>query len=518
MKAVRSQSVLQLEPLQHMPFLYCTRTILRLPLHCRRVHAGSQFSTTSHQSRESEVSHNKLGTEDQRETFFKEKLRRTAERQAQLRDTSTITPKERQAFKDIFYDIAAGAAPKKSDVLDSPKREKRPLVENREIFSIFSNAPLEDEIGVDDKSAISAIFNAQQDATPSGKQKARPTLSEQDREHIQKYPERLRDIASRATLRAKAAQTDEGSSSRQRRQQAPPAQQQLSGSSLPRSDFLAAETEFSSTSDDEKATIDTISAEQMKRISEILLQAATISDRELWTACENSVFPLLDFLENDPPPLSTPNSLPETARKKKSQRTKTLPFPLPPTTPPLPILSSLFPGLILLTTRLLTTSFPLSPYISLLLPTLRSHGPRSYVLATSTPLYNTLLSHRWDIYSDLNGMTNLLRDMERGGVGFDKDTVAVLEGVRAAWVAETQSKPVKAEAWKGNGRRDRSWWEAEVTRKCLEELVGVGGWRGRIMEVLREQRAGGEAIVEREYADSLAAGGDGAEEAPKVWL
>lgn len=351
-------------------------------------------------------------------------------------------------------------------------------------------------------------------------------------------------------------------------------------------DLIAAESEFSEASATEKSQIDSICTAQMKTVSEFLIMAAETSDSKLWRSCEKYVLPLLMFLEEDPsrsatttatnssPPADVKSSLQEEEQrlsrtsnhswttnpdskhhkrvlemKEQNQprpdpspaaNPRNTPFHIPATIPPLPIISTLYPALLLLTLRLLTTHFPLSPYPATLLPTLRTLGLRSYVLGTSTQLYNTLLSHRWAVYSDLKSMDSLLNEMERGGVDFDAETVQILERVRADKVAdalaesgareererermalsqlngEAKKKMVKETRRKGplggqpdgtsEGKRARLWWEAEATARWLERVTGV--WRARVMERVRERSLGDEAVVEREYAASVGGGGD----------
>ena len=627
-KAVNNQIHLQAESLHYLPFLYCTQTILRKRPHFKRSQGQATFSSTSHLSRDVdgvrgfEIDKFNLQGKQERLNFLQEKLKRRGENHAFLKkaqrtnssvgkgDTSTITGKERQVFREIFSEIASGSKPNKSRASRAPvstelKQRKSP-VDYREIFSIFSDAPFEDVPAKEQKTADATGSDLPPLRSMREQQRASPTLSEQDREHLQKYPERLRKIASRATLLAKVGSQDGVSDGSRITQIAPQGQRQLEGLEGPQSDPVAAESEFSEASAVEKREIDAICAIQMKRISKVLLERAKVNDKELWTACETSVFPLLGFLEDDPSRAATPIARDSSSandhltrlqeeeqrvaapsmkkhttnsnsnRSKRNPKAKepetpprTLvpwkplsPFRIPPSIPPLPIISTLYPALLLLTLRLLTTHYPFSPYQRNLLPHVRSLGLRSYVLGTSTQLYNTLLSHRWTIYSDLRGMDGLLNEMEHGGVDFNTETVEILERIRAekmedelaqaraveeakeeAKVMAKLSGPEKKKREKqlakkrhreadlasaivgveraaaNAGKRERGWWEGEVTGKWVERVAGV--WRGRVMERLRERigGAGEGAVVEREYASSVVdmEGADQQSE-PKVWL
>lgn len=603
MKAVSSHIVLQITSVQYLPFLYCTRTILSASSRVSRVKGPATFSTTSALTGirdgvfNSEAKVHSLDVQEKRVNYIKEKSERAAQRQAQHQAVSaapksTITPKETQIFRKIFNDIAGGSSLEgsKPNVSAAREPEFKSPIDYHEIFSIFSNATLEDALQTDKKEDHLAGSKVESRQSPNEGQRASPTLSEQDREHIQKYPQLLRSIASRATLLAKKESRTETSSPSRNSRETPQHQMQLDDSdeSHP-SHFLAAETEFSEASIAQKRAIDLICAAQMKRISAFLMKGAELNDQALWEACEGHVLPLLAFLEAEPshslgsrrigPSFSADTATSLSSKENLRYPTEALripasplsnvdsregavkaqaPFHIPPEIPSLPIISTLYPALLLLTLRLLTTHFPLSPYATTLLPTIRSLGLRSYVLGTSIQLYNTLLSHRWVVYSDLRGMNALLTEMERGGVDLDTETVEVLERVRAdkladeiaereakeeiekedrEWrtlTAEKKKKKVNKRAGLmlngmrpavgGAGQRGKLWWDGVVADGWFERIAGGGGWRGKVMESLRERAGGEDAVVEREYAGAEAVGEEGEEgeeglqSQPKVWL
>ncbi|CAF9911457.1 MAG: hypothetical protein GOMPHAMPRED_007412 [Gomphillus americanus] len=87
---------------------------------------------------------------------------------------------------------------------------------------------------------------------------------------------------------------------------------------------------------------------------------------------------------------------------------------------------------LLFAARLFRTGFPRSPYAMCLLPTIKSLGPMSYVLAGSTSLYDELLYIRWKYYRDLNGCTDLIEDMISHNILADQRTAIVYEMVSKA--------------------------------------------------------------------------------------
>ncbi|KAF7505287.1 hypothetical protein GJ744_001074 [Endocarpon pusillum] len=628
MKAVHTPKCRRAEALQHLPFLYCTRTILGGRQRCRRPQGYGTFSTATHLPqiedgvRQKEVQMVKPNTQEERGNYFQEKLARQSKARGKQQDrmkkssqpvgsskklgkgnTSTMTGAEREVFKKIFQEIATGSGRDKAKASPLPEQKAQSSTDYREIFSLFSSALSEEGSGQNKEGAAQAISIGGQGSPADGGRQASQTLSEQDREHIQKYPERLRKIASRATLLAKTEPQNGMSSFGLRQEMTSQSQNELEEFEEHQNDFVAAESEFSEASAVQKRHVDSICVKQMKNISEQLIEAANVDDGQLWLTCEKLVLPLLAFLEEDPSRSSTNtatgsspaygpttssqgteehllsppeaeysfNMKPNPGRHQRNLKTrapnqpriepststststiKTNPTP-PFTFPHHPLLHNLdlYPALLLLTLRLLTSHYPLSHYPSTLLPRIRTLGLRSYVLGTCTQLYNTLLLHRWSVYSDLRSMDRLLHEMERGGVDFDAETISIIERVReakmqdeAAVQAAVDERKRKAEALsklqglskkatsklmikKGPlagqpegasaGKRATAWWEAELTLTWFDRITATEGWRGRVMERVRERSvAGAEGVVEREYGGSIASADDEME--PRVML
>ena len=583
MKAVRSKVHTRLESSHCLPFLYCTRTILRGRPPFERAQGQAIFSTVSYLKRDADgvskyhVQKFGLDTKEERVNFLKEKWKhKQKERAGSLdskplnKNTSTITEKERQIFRTIFNDVSTGSISKKSKVAVVAEQETKSPIDYREIFAIFSNADLDAVAGPQKKIAATAEPGAQQGLSTSKAQQAVPTLSEQDRAHIEKYPTQLRKLASRATLLAKIGPRlgDPGGSTYS--QPASQFQWSLEDSKTIPKDLASAERDFTKASAAQKAEIDSVCVQEMKRISEALIWAARADDKTLWAACERLVLPLLALLED---PDGTRASLGAEKQRLSSSSSSTAitdpffdrntqvrnrtqpeqpPFHIRPGVPAFPIISTLYPALLLVTLRLLTTLYPFSSYPDCLLHHLRSLGLRPYVLGTSTPFYNTLLLHYWTVYSNLRSMDSLLKEMERGGIEFNAQTVEILERVRADKVKDEKAeKDAIAEEEKNRemlrtlksserkkklkemerrygakgkpqlsaGRRSKWWWESKMTAKWLE-IVTVN-WKVKIMEKLRGTSGvpAEDAVVEREYSVP-AAGKDGGDEGKEavVWV
>ena len=91
----------------------------------------------------------------------------------------------------------------------------------------------------------------------------------------------------------------------------------------------------------------------------------------------------------------------------------------------LPLLQAVYGPCLLKAQRFLRINFPHSPYTLALLPAIKALGPISYVLGTSTELYNELLFVRWKHYRDLHGCADLLAEMLSRGILIDGRTMAV---------------------------------------------------------------------------------------------
>ncbi|KAI1147907.1 hypothetical protein F4825DRAFT_435753 [Nemania diffusa] len=92
----------------------------------------------------------------------------------------------------------------------------------------------------------------------------------------------------------------------------------------------------------------------------------------------------------------------------------------------------LYPAYLLLALRRLDTAFHTpSSLVFSLLPRIKELGLESYVLGVSTPFFNELLSIYWTRRGDLSGMLALLEEMQHCGLYFDNRTAAILNQVAA---------------------------------------------------------------------------------------
>ncbi|KAI1634255.1 hypothetical protein F4809DRAFT_619827 [Biscogniauxia mediterranea] len=93
----------------------------------------------------------------------------------------------------------------------------------------------------------------------------------------------------------------------------------------------------------------------------------------------------------------------------------------------------LYPAYLLLALRRLNQAYHSpSPLVFTLLPRIKELGLKSYVLGVSTPFYNELLGIYWHRRGDLNGMLALLEEMRHCGLYFDEKTASIIDQVDEA--------------------------------------------------------------------------------------
>lgn len=115
--------------------------------------------------------------------------------------------------------------------------------------------------------------------------------------------------------------------------------------------------------------------------------------------------------------------------------------------------------------RTLRSHFFTSPYTMNLLPTIKSLGPSSHVLAASTELYNELVFVKWREYNDLHGVVDLLEEMANRGIEYDGATLAVLQIIRRAWFY-AHNEP-------GERNRKLLWWQMQPVRDAWDRVRGM---------------------------------------------
>lgn len=192
--------------------------------------------------------------------------------------------------------------------------------------------------------------------------------------------------------------------------------------------------------------------EHSRKVMKKIMDAKT--DTEIWDVLETDVFILIKqqdsqkkILEEQNKPakrkrggsISNADKEAAAAKEKKQSlriREKSLEIEA--------ILSSNYGDYCLAAMRNLRRAYPASPYAMNLLPTVKSLGSISHVLAASVDLYNEVLFLLWSQYSDLNGMADLIDEMGNQGIESNEITLKILRMVQFAKAkAFREDKPMK---------------------------------------------------------------------------
>ncbi|KAL9637192.1 MAG: hypothetical protein Q9164_002353 [Protoblastenia rupestris] len=105
---------------------------------------------------------------------------------------------------------------------------------------------------------------------------------------------------------------------------------------------------------------------------------------------------------------------------------------------------------------------PNTPYSLSLLPHIKSLGSISYVLGASPGLYNEVLFVKWDKYSDLRGVADLLQEMINQGVEANDLTIKFLQ-----ILDRTRAKDLVG----GRGNALKQWWRLRSVKEDWSRIM-----------------------------------------------
>lgn len=198
--------------------------------------------------------------------------------------------------------------------------------------------------------------------------------------------------------------------------------------------------------------------EEYNTIVAILDKAET--DASLWSELHTQVIGPIVALDLDiPSQVSPQSSTPGNAAKRKRATQRHLEVKGPNLS-----------RLIVATTDMFLRKFPLSHYISAIIPTLKSAGPSVFALGISTDLYNAVLAHIFDADCDLPTMLELLDDMERNIIIPDHDTIEILQRVQDhARLCATGTFDVAVKNTWATGRYARAVRELGLRQERMQE-------------------------------------------------
>ncbi|KAI0803487.1 hypothetical protein GGR55DRAFT_662770 [Xylaria sp. FL0064] len=391
-----------------MPFLYQTRTILRMPT-VRRTSAGiiRSLHATAQRPKDSSI------------PFDYEIGRPEA---GEVADRGTITPTERQVFERIFADIEARGLKPAIEDGDAPAAEPQP---NRSARLILKQAAY--DAGQSGPTTIVAP------AILAGAAKDRSKA-------LLRFPPSLRVAADKVlnTIKYQALNAQ------------PSEDAQATNAAAHEDDWKAPAHAFPRALELEAKRFP-----ERTRIEGLITSAA--SDFELWDILEKEVFTMparLGFAKNavksdgaqpssssrkqkrkSTKPTDESNTHVEATPVRSEEDTTSAASDNTPGSEDAQRLSlyvhgPLYPAYLLLALRRLDTAFSApSPLAFCVLPRIKDLGLESYVLGVSTPFFNELLAIYWDRRGDMSGMLNLLEEMRHCGLYFDKQTASILNRV-----------------------------------------------------------------------------------------
>ncbi|KAI0445201.1 hypothetical protein F4803DRAFT_194299 [Xylaria telfairii] len=477
-----------------MPFLYQTRTILRIP--AQRASAGIVRSLHATARRTKQTNHRRFNETTIPFDYEVGPPEETAP-DAEATNRGTITPSERQVFERIFADIEARS------LLPAVKDGGEPVDPhvNRSTRLIMQQA------AIDYGQARPATVTAPALLSGAAKDRAKALL---------RFPPPLRAVAQRA-LDTVTRQATPSQKRNDAAQDAAIEPGELDQWKAPANTF-ARTVELEAKRSPERARI------------EGLITSAT-SDFELWDVLEKEVFTMparlvivksatrFDDIETwpkdrsstaDSPNESSLDAEPELeaseleaseleASELEASELGPISTPSDPVSDPddsqklsLYVHGPLYPAYLLLALRQLNSAFSApSSLVFSLLPRIKELGLESYVLGVSTPFFNELLAIYWTRHGDLSGMLNLLEEMRHCGLYFDARTASILNQVDDAVsrLADRDNRSGFAQALMQMPEYERSQrdrirhWHRQVDLSVQERVNDIGytestGYRG----------------------------------------
>ncbi|KAI0104303.1 hypothetical protein GGR51DRAFT_230348 [Nemania sp. FL0031] len=408
-----------------MPFLYQTRTILRLPPHRASATVLRSLHTTTRRPKETTIPFDyEVGRPEEDIPVADAPVR------------GTITPSERQIFERIFADIEArGLKPAVSDH-DAPMTEPSASRSARLIMQ---------QAAQDAGQARPATVASPAVLSGTAKDRAKALL---------RFPPQLRGAASKAldTIKQQALKGRDYEAATYDTSAAAPEEEE---DDMVEEHWKAPAHTFART-----VELESKRHKERNRIEGLITSAA--SDFELWDVLEREVFTMPARLgivkgttESDgsePSPKqrgrghsSTPESSGQTSSDAEpnleadevaeadSTSSNHAPSSSDAQNLSLYVHGPLYPAYLLLALRRLDTAFCApSPLVFSILPRIKELGLESYVLGVSTPFFNELLTIYWTRRGDLAGMLELLEEMRHCGLYFDARTAAILNQVDKA--------------------------------------------------------------------------------------
>ena len=154
---------------------------------------------------------------------------------------------------------------------------------------------------------------------------------------------------------------------------------------------------------------------------------------------------------------------------------------------PLAILQTNYAEHLLTALQIFRKHYPTSPYAISLLTRIKDLGTLSYVLGSSTALYNELIYIRWMHYRDPHSCADLVAEMSEQGIPMDGYT-------RAIYMDASKTKRLARRGKKIEGPVARAWWRLQGVRAGMSRWdfvhnEAVRRWKERKAREEEEARA-----------------------------
>lgn len=223
---------------------------------------------------------------------------------------------------------------------------------------------------------------------------------------------------------------------------------------------------------------------ESKRIESELFQAVEQGkgDSGLWAVCRQQIFTIISHIGGS---ISSPAQDPDCSSSSNALQAPDAslssgPLNIPAAVPAGPVVAELYPQLLLLAFRILSTHFPESQLISQFRSAAKAHGPSSAFLGTSEVLCDELMAFYWHSCNDLPAVVSFLRDMDNAGLDPSRRVRELLRDIVRQHDQDMKSR---------RKAKGEYFWDAPPNRKAFQELAGSGGWIETLQSRKRQRRS-----------------------------
>ncbi|KAJ5642925.1 uncharacterized protein N7484_005432 [Penicillium longicatenatum] len=340
---------------------------------------------------------------------------------------------------------------------------------------------------------LSRLNNAQPDQSPLGTQEPAPVPKTDDLMAIMSVFESILEDTRAGAKESQTVKKSQDGVSADKQEQALPRQnnqveEKNDGADQIHLRDLGFEELFESADADAVVTmaeaVNMVVEREAKRIEKELFQAVEQGkgDSGLWAVCRQRIFTMISHIGG---PVSTPAQDPDSSSSSNVLQApgaspSSGPLNIPAAVPAGPVVAKLYPQLLLLAFRILSTHFPESQLISQFRTAAKAHGRSSAFLGTSEVLCDELMAFYWYSCNDLPAVVSFLRDMDNAGLDPSRRIRKLLRDIVRQYDQDVKSR---------RKAKGESFWDAPPNKKAFQELVGSGGWIETLQSRKRQRRS-----------------------------